>query len=360
MNKFLRCQKKLATTWANIIERCYNPDAPSYYWYGARGIQMCERWQQDVAAFVKDMGLPPTLNHSVERINNDGNYEPSNCRWATVEEQNNNTRRTKLITYNGKTQSLKDWAKEYDLEARGLSERLSRGWDMEKSLTTPGRLSFDEGQAEKKPKTDALWKARGKLYQAHSKQKRGQKLSVNEQKIIAIEQENLAIQAKITAEVRTELDIKIESASKLMPSILDLHEGGLSTKRISQHFNIPLKIVNLVIKRNDRQSFIGIPEQSTKQIAQAQVPLIERKKWQRISPEEIQKVLDMKQNGVTIRAIAKSMGFSKSTAQLIVKKHLQPQAVLAVTKAFQEEREYYAWQGLIQQKMSKEKFWEWA
>lgn len=208
MNKFLRCQKKLATTWANTIERCYNPDAQSYYWYGARGIQMCERWQQDVAAFIKDMGPPPTLNHSVERINNDGNYEPSNCRWATAEEQNNNTRRTKLITYNGKTQSLRDWAKEYDLEPRGLSERLRRGWDMEKSLTTPGRVSFDQGQAEKKAKTDAIWKAKGKLYQAHSKQKRGQKLSKAEKEIIKLENEKIALAASKAFKAKKEYDAR--------------------------------------------------------------------------------------------------------------------------------------------------------
>jgi hypothetical protein len=184
VNEFLRCQKKLATTWANIIERCYNPDAQSYYWYGARGIQMCERWQQSVAAFIEDMGTPPTLEHSVDRIDCNGNYEPSNCRWATTEEQNNNTRRSKLITWNGKTQSIRDWAKEYNVGARAVSERIRRGWDLEKSLKTPGRMSFDEELADRRERGSELWKAKGKLYQAHSKQKRGQKLSLSEQKAI--------------------------------------------------------------------------------------------------------------------------------------------------------------------------------
>ena len=356
----IKAQLKIARTFASMIERCYNNDSPQYYWYGARGIKICDEWLQDLSAFASHMGTPPALDYSVDRIDCNGDYEPSNCRWATTEEQNNNTRRSRKITWNGKTQSIRDWAKEYDLAYRSLSDRLRRGWSMERALDPSLVRSFEEDLAKRRDYGNMLWELKGKLYSAHSKQKRGHKLSVNEQKAIETEQENMAIQAKIAVEVRTDLDIRIESASKLMPSILDLHEGGLSAKRISQHFNIPLKIVDLVIQRNDRQSFTGMSEQSTEQVMQAQVHLVERKKWQRISPEEIQKVLDMKRNGVTVRAIAKTIGFSKSTAQLIIKKHLQPQAVLAVTKDFQEEREYYARQGSIQQKMLKEEFLEWA
>ena len=204
----IKAQQKIARAFAGMIDRCYNSDSPSYYWYGARGIKICDEWLQDVSAFAADMGVLPALNYSIERIDCNGNYEPSNCRWATTEEQNNNTRRTKLITYNGKTQSLKDWAKEYDLEVRGLSERLRRGWDMEKSLTTPGRKSFDESQAENKAKTDALWKAKGKLYQAHSKQKRGHKLSKAEKEIIKLENKKIALAASKAFEAKKEYDAR--------------------------------------------------------------------------------------------------------------------------------------------------------
>jgi len=356
----IKAQQKIARTFAGMIERCYNRDSPQYYWYGARGIKICDEWLQNMPAFFSDMGVPPSLDYSIDRIDCNGDYEPSNCRWATKEEQNNNTRRSKLIEWNGKTQSIRDWAKEYDIASRSLSDRLRRGWSMERALDSSLVRNFEEDLAKRRDYGNMLWELKGKLYSAHSKQKRGHKLSVNEQKAIEKEQENLAIQAKITAAVREDLDIEIESASKLMPSILDLHEGGLSPKRISQHFKIPLKIVDLVIERNDRQFFVDMPEQVTEQVVQAQVPLIERNKWQRISPEEIQKVLDMKRNGATVRAIAESTGFSKSTAHLIIKKNLQPQAALAVTKAFQEEREYYARQGSIQQKILKEEFLEWA
>jgi hypothetical protein len=216
VNEFLRCQKKLATTWANIIERCYNPDAQSYYWYGARGIQMCERWQQSVAAFIEDMGTPPTLEHSVDRINCNGNYEPSNCRWATQEEQNNNTRRSRLITWNGKTQSIRDWAEEYNIGPRRLSERLRRGWDMKKSLETPGGMTFSEEREGKKVVADNLWKAKGKLYQARSKQKRGQKLSLSEEEAIeTAEEEAISAGAKAFYEQR-EYDARQSSAHQEM------------------------------------------------------------------------------------------------------------------------------------------------
>lgn len=184
VTEFLLRQKKLARTWAGIVDRCHNPDSQSYYCYGARGIEMCERWQQSVDAFMQDMGMPPTMEHSIDRINCNGNYEPSNCRWATQEEQNNNTRRSKLITWNGKTQSIRDWAKEYNIGSRAVSERLRRGWDLEKSLKTPGRMSFEEELADRRERGSELWKANGKLYQARSKQKRGQKLSLSEQKAI--------------------------------------------------------------------------------------------------------------------------------------------------------------------------------
>jgi hypothetical protein len=259
MNEFLRCQKKLANTWANIIERCYNPDAQSYYWYGARGIQMCERWQHSVAAFIEDMGPPPTLEHSVDRIDCNGNYEPSNCRWATAEEQNNNTRRSKLITWNGKTQSIRDWAKEYDIGSRALSERLRRGWDMEKSLTTPGRIGFKEEFEYRKEKGKALWKAKGKIYQARSKKRRGQKLSAAEQKAFNEGQLEEIIKAEECAQKMTEMQkeykklaIEIEKKDALRAEILNFYEAGVTARRIACHIQVPRAVVDLVIKNYDR------------------------------------------------------------------------------------------------------------
>lgn len=327
MEFHFQVQQKLARTFANMISRCYDSNSPSYYWYGARGIKICDEWLQDLSAFASHMGAPPTLDHSIERIDNNGNYEPDNCRWATKEEQNNNTRRTKLIEWKGKIQSVRDWAKEYNIGSRRLHERLSRGWSMERALNTPCPLGFECDLAKRRRDNAILWKSKGRLYQAHSKQRRGHKLSKNEQKNIEAKQEELAIQAKINAEINAELSVEIESASKLMPSILDLHEGGVSVKRISQHFNIPLTIVNLVIKRNDRQFFVDSLSEEAESVT-AQVASAGRKKHQRISAEEMQKVLGMRQNGATFRAIAKIVGCSKSAAQLIIKHNLQTQPAL--------------------------------
>jgi hypothetical protein len=95
--------------WSGMKKRCFNPAEPSYKNYGARGITVCERWSESFSAFYEDMG-PRPMQHSIDRIDNNGNYEPGNCRWTTRIVQNRNTRTATMLTINGETMSLRDWA----------------------------------------------------------------------------------------------------------------------------------------------------------------------------------------------------------------------------------------------------------
>ena len=122
--------------WARMKQRCYDPKIPWFERYGGRGIKVCERWQ-NFEKFFEDMGKKPTPKHSIDRINNDKGYEPDNCRWATQIEQQRNRRNNVLVTHNGKTQCISEWAEEYGLCHMVLAMRIARGWDMVRALSQP-------------------------------------------------------------------------------------------------------------------------------------------------------------------------------------------------------------------------------
>ena len=127
----------LYSVWCGIKRRCCNPNDAHFKDYGARGITMCSRWMNSFADFYADMGDRPTSKHTIERIKNHKGYEPGNCKWATRAEQNENTRRTKLISFRGTTLSIAKWAKRIGVHARTLHSRIDRlGWTVERALTT--------------------------------------------------------------------------------------------------------------------------------------------------------------------------------------------------------------------------------
>ena len=119
--------------WQNMKDRCRNPNHPQFKDYGGRGIQVCQRWLDNFQNFLADMGEKPS-NLSIDRIDNDGNYEPENCQWSPRRRQNRNTRRTKWITYNGQTKCMADWAEEFKMHPAVLWSRLKRGWTTERAL----------------------------------------------------------------------------------------------------------------------------------------------------------------------------------------------------------------------------------
>ena len=128
---------KLWLTWRNIKGRCEKAWDSRYHRYGGRGIKVCDRWKV-FENFVQDMGEPPSPDHSIDRIDPNGDYCPENCRWATNKEQQRNRENNRLISFKGKTQCLSAWAEEYGLSQKRLRTRIERdGWDIEKALTTP-------------------------------------------------------------------------------------------------------------------------------------------------------------------------------------------------------------------------------
>jgi len=115
------------SSWARMRDRCSNPKTERYPHYGGRGIKVCERWL-DFELFLSDMGNKPTPKHSIDRIDNDGNYEPSNCRWATALEQQSNTKRSvKLMDHNGKVMILTSWARYLHRDPGTIRRMVSRG-----------------------------------------------------------------------------------------------------------------------------------------------------------------------------------------------------------------------------------------
>lgn len=120
------------TCWRAMHGRCSNPRNKSYRLYGGRGVRVCERWH-DFRLFLDDMGPRPTLAHSIDRIDSNGNYEPGNCRWATPKEQSRNCRSNRMLTHGGETKTLSAWAEEHGLGVGTLAHRL-RSSDMDRAL----------------------------------------------------------------------------------------------------------------------------------------------------------------------------------------------------------------------------------
>lgn len=120
-------------SYTNMINRCYNVKNKQYKDYGQRGVIVCESWRSSFKCFIEDMGNKPTPQHSLDRIDNDGNYEPSNCRWATDIEQRRNKRNNVWIEYNGVKKIMSDWAYYLGTNYVNLRKHIKRGKTFEEA-----------------------------------------------------------------------------------------------------------------------------------------------------------------------------------------------------------------------------------
>ena len=136
-------------SWQRIWQRCTNPRTPGFENYGGRGISVCDRWL-DFTAFLEDMGPKPAPEYTIERKDNDGDYAPDNCMWATRREQSRNRRNNVQLTARGETLVMQDWAARTGISISTIAGRLARGWSVEDAVLTPAQHSeYKQRQATK-------------------------------------------------------------------------------------------------------------------------------------------------------------------------------------------------------------------
>lgn len=132
---------RLYDVWSRMKSRCYNPDSSDYPNYGGRGISMCDEWRDSFQTFETwsvaegyDADAPKG-QCTIDRIDNNGNYCPDNCRWVDNKTQSLNRRTNRLITYKGETKTLEEFSQEYGLKRATIARRLDAGWEVERALT---------------------------------------------------------------------------------------------------------------------------------------------------------------------------------------------------------------------------------
>lgn len=121
-------------SWNRMRFRCLSPKAHNYQWYGMRGIEICERWNNDFFAFLSDMGMKPSPRHTLDRIDNDGNYEPSNCRWALPQMQTRNSRKAHVLKVGSVARCLAEWSDITGVKAPTIRYRLKHGATPEEAI----------------------------------------------------------------------------------------------------------------------------------------------------------------------------------------------------------------------------------
>jgi hypothetical protein len=139
--------------WCAMKQRCLYKNHIGYHQWGGRGIAICDRWlgEDGFVNFLSDMGTKPTKKHTLDRIDNDGNYEPSNCRWSTVKEQSANRRSNRMIELDGVVKSLDDWSEIANVNRITIHSRLKAGWGIKDAIFEKPRYIGVRGSNQIKP-----------------------------------------------------------------------------------------------------------------------------------------------------------------------------------------------------------------
>lgn len=128
--------ERLTKIYSMMKQRCYNSKMPNFKYYGARGITVCDEWRNSSQSFYKwaiSNGYKEEL--TLDRIDNNGNYEPSNCRWVTVKEQGNHRSNNIILSFNGENHTIPEWSEIIGIKQYVIRNRLIRGWSIENALT---------------------------------------------------------------------------------------------------------------------------------------------------------------------------------------------------------------------------------
>ncbi len=128
--------------WRHMMQRCYYPADASYGRYGGRGISVCHEWRRSVAQFYADMGPRPTSKHQIDRIDNEKDYEPENCRWATNKQNARNRRSNRPLEFSGRKLTCSEWSELTGIPYVTIKKRIQLGWTIEDALTRPIQIQF--------------------------------------------------------------------------------------------------------------------------------------------------------------------------------------------------------------------------
>jgi hypothetical protein len=229
-------------TYRNMMSRCYNPNATGYEYYGGRGITVCDRWKESFENFLEDMGPRPD-NMTLDRIEVNGNYEKSNCRWATNEEQGNNRTNNTVIEYLGEKKTIEQWSEILNIKANTITYRLLREWSVAECLEKiersrpvySGKLTAEEIEEAIRLRKQGLTNIEiGELFNIDNScisrlmTKKGVIPNVNKK------------------------DIKHQE-------IYNLHLDGLSYEKIKEKTGIPISTISFAVKKmKSKEDIAGI------------------------------------------------------------------------------------------------------